>query len=71
MQVLMSLQDGIKSRVRSLMYGEDHPASHPNYTNYSSFFAVIPIESISAVVGDQYLEPARTIHSGRDAHLVT
>lgn len=63
--------DGIKSRLRRIMFGEDNPASHPGYSHRFCFRGVISTDSVRAILGDRYKRAARTIYSGRDAHLIT
>ncbi|KAI1474751.1 hypothetical protein K445DRAFT_301200 [Daldinia sp. EC12] len=51
--------DGIRSRVRQLILGEENPASYPTYTKKYCFRAVVPIDKARAVLGED-----RTIGSG-------
>lgn len=45
--------DGIKSRVRAAMFGEDHPASRPVYTHKYAYRALIPIDKAVVVLGEE------------------
>lgn len=45
--------DGIKSRVRAAMFGEDHPATRPVYTHKYAYRALIPIDKAVAVLGEE------------------
>lgn len=45
--------DGIKSRVRTAMFGEDHPASRPVYSHKYAYRALVPIEKAVDVLGEE------------------
>lgn len=62
--------DGIRSRVRQLVLGEENPAAYPRYTNKFCFRALLPMDAARAVLGE-----ARTLnrfmYNGPDAHALT
>ncbi|KAE8372513.1 FAD/NAD(P)-binding domain-containing protein [Aspergillus bertholletiae] len=62
--------DGIHSRVRQFVLGEDNPASYPNYSHKFAVRGLIPMERAKAVVG-QAKTSTRLMHLGTDAHLLT
>ena len=45
--------DGIKSRVRQLMLGEDHPAANPVFTHKYAYRGLIPMEKAIEAVGEE------------------
>lgn len=45
--------DGIKSRVRAVMFGDDSPISKPVYTNKYAYRALVPIEKAVEVLGEE------------------
>ncbi|KAI8950123.1 hypothetical protein F4801DRAFT_362891 [Xylaria longipes] len=62
--------DGIRSRVRQLIFGETNPVSYPRYTNKFCFRALIPMDKAREVLG----EPRtlnRFMYNGLDAHVIT
>jgi salicylate hydroxylase len=62
--------DGIKSRLRQLMLGDDHPACQPSYSHKFAFRGLIPMDKARALLGD-YKTSTRFMHLGRDAHALT
>lgn len=44
--------DGIKSRVRQLIVGENHPAAHPTYTHKYAYRGLIPMEKAKEALGE-------------------
>lgn len=62
--------DGIKSRLRRIMFGEHHPASHPGYNHRFCYRGVVPMDSVVAALGGRYTPSARAMYSGPDAHMV-
>lgn len=44
--------DGIKSRVRRSMFGDDAPCAYPSYTHKYAYRGLIPIEKAKAALGD-------------------
>ena len=45
--------DGIKSSVRQILVGADHPSAHPVYTHEYAYRAVVPMEQAVATVGEE------------------
>jgi salicylate hydroxylase len=45
--------DGIKSRVRSAMFGADHPATRPVYSHKYAYRALVPIDQAIEVLGEE------------------
>ena len=45
--------DGIKSRVRQIMFGENHPCAHPTYTHKYAYRALVPMEDAVAAMGEE------------------
>lgn len=46
--------DGIKSRVRRSMFGENAPCAFPSYTHKYAYRGLIPIEKAIAALGDDF-----------------
>jgi salicylate hydroxylase len=61
--------DGIKSRVRTMIFGEQHPASHAGYTHKVAYRALIPMEDAIKALGD-YKAKNQHNHVGPNAHLI-
>ncbi|KAL3461905.1 hypothetical protein BJX64DRAFT_299894 [Aspergillus heterothallicus] len=62
--------DGIHSRVRQLVLGEDNPASYPGYTHKYAFRGLIPMEQAVPVLGEEKTG-SRFMHLGDGAHALT
>ena len=62
--------DGIRSRVRQLVLGEDNPASYPHYSHKYAIRGLIPMEKARAALGEQKTS-TRFMHLGPDAHALT
>jgi salicylate hydroxylase len=45
--------DGIKSRVRQLIVGEDHPSAHPSYTYKYAYRGLVPMDKAVEAVGEE------------------
>jgi salicylate hydroxylase len=45
--------DGIKSRVRQIMFGENHPCAHPTYTHKYAYRALVPMEDAISAMGEE------------------
>lgn len=45
--------DGIKSRVRQLVVGVDHPSAYPTYTHKYAYRGLIPMEKAVEVLGEE------------------
>ncbi|RDW86987.1 FAD-dependent oxidoreductase [Aspergillus mulundensis] len=62
--------DGIKSRTRQLLLGQDHPAAHPGFTGVVAYRAVLPLEGVVRALGsDKGL--SHCLHVGPGAYTVT
>ncbi len=44
--------DGIKSRVRQLILGDDNPASYPHYSHKYAYRGLLSMEKAIAAVGE-------------------
>lgn len=62
--------DGIKSRVRQLILGEDNPASHASYTHKYAYRGLIPMEQAIEALGEEMAVNAK-MHLGPDRHVLT
>lgn len=62
--------DGIRSRVRQLVFGEENPASYPHYSHKYAARGLIPMDKAKAALGD-YKPSTRFMHLGPDAHALT
>ncbi|ETN47246.1 uncharacterized protein HMPREF1541_01438 [Cyphellophora europaea CBS 101466] len=62
--------DGIKSRVRAAMFGDDHPATRPVYTHKYAYRALVPIDKAVEVLGEENAKNA-CMHMGPGAHVLT
>ena len=62
--------DGIKSRVRQLILGEDNPASHAAYTHKYAYRGLIPMEQAIKALGEEMAVNAK-MHVGPDRHVLT
>jgi 2-polyprenyl-6-methoxyphenol hydroxylase-like FAD-dependent oxidoreductase len=60
--------DGIRSKLRQILFGEDHPASNPSYTHKYAIRGLVTMEKAKPILGSK---PARMTHCGPQAHLVT
>lgn len=45
--------DGIKSRVRQLVVGEDHPSVYPTYTHKYAYRGLVPMDKAVEVLGEE------------------
>ncbi|KAH8689527.1 salicylate 1-monooxygenase sala [Talaromyces proteolyticus] len=61
--------DGIKSKVRRILLGEENPASYPTYSHKSAFRALIPMDRAASALGDELARNQR-MHLGPSAHLL-
>ncbi|KAI1454915.1 FAD/NAD(P)-binding domain-containing protein [Annulohypoxylon moriforme] len=61
--------DGIKSRVRELLFGSDNPASYPHYTHKVAYRALVPMEKAIQALGE-YKARNQHNHVGPNAHLI-
>ena len=61
--------DGIHSRTRQLLLGEDHPAANASFTHQLGYRAVIPIAEAKEVLGDAKGGGDYCIHLGPNAYV--
>ena len=61
--------DGVKSRVRPILLGEDNPAAHPSFTGKYAYRGLIPMDKAAALLGDE-LARNNTIYSGYHGHVL-
>ncbi|KAF3480537.1 salicylate 1-monooxygenase [Arthroderma uncinatum] len=61
--------DGIHSRTRQLLLGEDDPASHASFTHQLGYRAVLPISEAMKVLGDAKGGSDFCIHIGPNAYV--
>ena len=61
--------DGIKSKVRQLLLGTDHPASYPQYTHRVAYRALVPLDKALDVLGE-YKTKRLHFHIGPNAHII-
>ncbi|CAJ2506991.1 Uu.00g081770.m01.CDS01 [Anthostomella pinea] len=62
--------DGIKSRTRQLIVGEDHPSAKPHYSQKYAYRAVMPMQRAIEAVGGERAENA-CLWMGEKAHVLT
>lgn len=62
--------DGVKSRVRPILLGEDNPAAHPSFTGKYAYRGLIPMDKAAALLGDD-LARNNTIYDGYHGHVLT
>ncbi|OCL02952.1 putative monooxygenase [Glonium stellatum] len=62
--------DGIKSRVRKLILGEDHPAALPSYNHQYALRGLVPMDRAIKALGE-YKARNRHIHLGPGAYVIT
>ncbi|KAL2850295.1 hypothetical protein BJY01DRAFT_209990 [Aspergillus pseudoustus] len=62
--------DGIKSRTRQIMLGEDDPAALPGFTHMVAYRAVIPLDAVVAAMGEDK-GYSHCLHVGPGAYTVT
>lgn len=62
--------DGIKSRVRALLVGEDSPVAQPQYTHKYAYRGLIPMKQAVEALGEERAKNA-CIYMGPDGHVLT
>ena len=62
--------DGIKSRVRRMVLGDDNPAAHPSFTGKYAYRELIPMDKAVALLGDR-LARNSTMYNGYHGHVIT
>lgn len=50
--------DGIKSTVRQIIVGKDHPSAHPAYTYKYAYRGLVPMEDAIKVIGEERAQNA-------------
>jgi salicylate hydroxylase len=50
--------DGIKSRVRQMMFGADHPSANPTFTHKIAYRGLVPMEKAIEAVGEERAQNA-------------
>ncbi|KAI1364072.1 hypothetical protein F5Y08DRAFT_353770 [Xylaria arbuscula] len=61
--------DGVKSRVRQIILGEDHPASRPSYSHCVAYRTLIPMSQAIEALGE-YKATNQHNHIGPNANLL-
>lgn len=56
--------DGIKSRVRQIMFGADHPSANPSYTHKYAYRGLVPMEKAIEAIGEEQAQNACMYVSG-------
>lgn len=62
--------DGIHSKARRILLGENNPASRPSFTHKVAYRAIIPIADSIAALGDDKANN-QCAHMGPDAHTLS
>ncbi|KAL4895143.1 FAD/NAD(P)-binding domain-containing protein [Aspergillus ambiguus] len=62
--------DGIKSQIRRLVVGDDHPAVHPAYSHKYAYRGLVPMDQAIAAIGEELASNA-CMHMGPGGHLLT
>ncbi|KAF3055965.1 Salicylate hydroxylase [Daldinia childiae] len=61
--------DGIKSRVRQLLFGEDNPASYPSYAHQVAYRGLIQMDKALAALGEEKALN-QCMHMGPKGHIL-
>lgn len=62
--------DGIKSTVRKVMFGVDHPCAHPSYTHKYAYRGLVPMEQAVEAIGEERAKNS-CMHMGPGGHVLT
>ncbi|KAK5310785.1 hypothetical protein LTR93_011940 [Exophiala xenobiotica] len=62
--------DGVKSRVRQIVVGPNHPSAQPVYTHKYAYRGLIPMEQAVEAIGDELALNA-VMHMGPGGHILT
>ncbi|KAK4945730.1 hypothetical protein LTR10_015078 [Elasticomyces elasticus] len=62
--------DGIKSTVRQIILGRDHPSARPSYTHKFAYRGLVPMEQAINAVGEELAQNA-CMHMGLNGHVLT
>ena len=57
--------DGIKSRVRQILVGKDHPSARPTYTHKYAYRGLIPMEKAVQAIGEANARNSKMHVGGR------
>ncbi|EMC99630.1 hypothetical protein BAUCODRAFT_343349 [Baudoinia panamericana UAMH 10762] len=62
--------DGIKSKVRIALFGNDHPAAHAVFTGKYAYRGLIPMEEAAKLMGDELARNSQ-MYLGHGGHILT
>jgi salicylate hydroxylase len=62
--------DGVKSRTRQILLGNEHEATHPTFTGKYAYRGLIPMEKAIEAVGEE-LAMNSQMYLGRHGHILT
>ncbi|KAL4882535.1 hypothetical protein BJY04DRAFT_186364 [Aspergillus karnatakaensis] len=62
--------DGIKSRVRQILVGEDHPSANPVFTQKYAYRGLVPMDKAIDAIGEE-LASNSCMHMGPNNHMLT
>ncbi|KAL2830447.1 hypothetical protein BDW59DRAFT_17732 [Aspergillus cavernicola] len=62
--------DGIKSRVRQILVGEDHPSANPSFTHKYAYRGLVPMDKAIEAIGEE-LASNSCMHMGPNNHMLT
>ncbi|PWY70935.1 salicylate hydroxylase [Aspergillus heteromorphus CBS 117.55] len=62
--------DGIKSRVRQIIVGADHPSANPSYTHKYAYRGLVPMDKAVEAIGEELASNA-CMHMGPGGHILT
>ncbi|KAM5459198.1 putative salicylate 1-monooxygenase [Microsporum canis] len=61
--------DGIHSRTRQLLFGEDNPVSHASFTHQLAYRATVPISEAMDILGEEKGGSGFCVHIGPNAYV--
>lgn len=62
--------DGVKSRTRQILLGENNPAVHPQFTGKYAYRGLIPMDKAAELLGDELARNSQ-MYLGKDGHILT
>lgn len=62
--------DGVKSRTRQILLGENHPTTNPTFTGKYAYRGLIPMGKAVGVIGEELARNSQ-MYMGRHAHILT
>ncbi|KAL5358745.1 hypothetical protein BJX96DRAFT_147206 [Aspergillus floccosus] len=62
--------DGIKSQIRRLLVGDDHPSANPAYTHKYAYRGLVPMDQAIEAIGEELASNA-CMHMGPGGHMLT